>query len=86
VGLGSGLEGRVARVVLELVACGGKTLVSDLYGSARVVCAVQNCSSPSVAKLALVSLKRSSSSRISRKVSNRGGGSTYWQQERWQES
>lgn len=38
VGLGGGLEGRVAGVVLVLVGCGGgKTPVSDLYGGARVV-------------------------------------------------
>lgn len=37
-GLGGGLEGRVAGVVLVLVGCGGgKTPVSDLYESARVV-------------------------------------------------
>ena len=37
-GLGGGLEGRVAGVVLVLVGCGGgKTPVSDLYGGARVV-------------------------------------------------
>jgi hypothetical protein len=55
VGLLGGLEGRVARVVLVLVACGrGKTMVSGLYGDARVVCVVQRCSLSSVAELAVV--------------------------------
>lgn len=36
VGLLGGLEGRVAGVVLELVGCGGTSLVSIPYGSAHV--------------------------------------------------
>jgi hypothetical protein len=77
VGLLGGLEGRVAGVVLELVGCGGISLVSIPYRSAHVERSSKPLPSFRVQSRAHIRRLRAillSPSRASRKVNNRGGG------------